>query len=115
MAVDIEKIIQYSDDYSKKIYRHGEMYFSIRIDFDFAMSLPNMERRVYYKKNLSDGMKERLNSVGIWLLVKHNVNTQKISTITVNFSVGCMTEYTRQQDIEIIVDMLIHERSKHSE
>lgn len=112
MAAGIASIIQYSEDYQKRMCKNGETYFSIQIDYDFAMSIPDMEKRVYYKKETSDEMKKRLNRIGIWLLFKYNIETQEIRTVTVKFDVGCMTEYHRQQDIEKIVDMVIRERGK---
>lgn len=112
MAAVIQGIIQYSKDYKKINCRHGEAYFSIRTDFDFVMSLPDMEKRVFYTKDVDDRLKDRLNHIGIWLLFKYDIATQEIKAITVKFDVGIMTEYNRQQDIEKIVDMVIRERSR---
>ena len=115
MAAGIENIIPYSKDYKKINCRHGEAYFSIRTDFDFVMSLPDMEKKVSYTKGIDDKLKDRLNHIGIWLLFKYDIATEKISKAIVRFDVGIQVTYKEQQDIEEIVDMVIRERSRCNE
>lgn len=110
MAAGIESIIPYSSDYKRELFGQGAAYFTIPIDFDFAMSLPDMENRVYYKKCDADRTKERLNQLGICLLVQYWMQTKKIESITVKFNAGCMVEYKGQQDIDGIIEMVIREK-----
>lgn len=108
----IDRIAKYSADYKNYLYCTGTYYCTVPIDFDFAINCPDMEERVYYKKQDADRIKDRLNRLGVFLLIWYDLKSKDIIKVTVRFDAGCMVEYERQQDIETIFDNLIAWKEK---
>ena len=105
----VDKIKEYSPDYKLR-NMHGVFYCTVEIDFDFAMSLPDMENRVYYKKSDKCTARERLNAHGVKLIFKYDLFTEEIKSISVVFNYLCQIEYTDR--LEEIVSMLLAYKTK---
>lgn len=108
----IDRIAKYSADFKGYLFCTGTHYCTVPIDFDFAMECPDMEEKVYYKKKDADRIRDRLNFLGVFLLIWYDMKSMDIIKISVRFDAGCMVEYERQQDIETIFDNLIAWKEK---
>lgn len=100
----VTEITAYSDDYINSLSGDGIFYCSVRVDFDFAMSLPDMENRVYYRKKNS--VIDRLNSHGIYLLFWYRLMTKEIIEITVKFDNLCQVPYRTEKEMEEIIRLM---------
>ena len=108
----IDCIAKYSADYKKYRYCTGTHYCTVPIDFDFAINCPDMEEKVYYRKKDADRIRDRMNWLGVFLLIWYDLVSEDIIKVTVRYDAGCMVEYERQQDIETIFDNLIAWKEK---
>lgn len=110
----IDRIAKYSADYKHYLFCTGTYYCTVPIDFDFAINCPDMDEKVYYKKWDADRIRDRLNRLGVFLLIWYDLQSDEILKVAVRFDAGCMVEYERQQDIETIFDNLIAYKEKES-
>ena len=102
----VDEIIRYSKDYKELLPSVSASFFTVRIDFDFALSLPDMENRVYYRKDCYQRTKDNLNSHGIFLIFDYLIPTMEITDITVVFDKFCQVPYRDESDISQIVTLL---------
>lgn len=100
----VTEITAYSDDYIDSLSGDGIFYCSVRVDFDFVMSLPDMENRVYYRKKNS--VIDRLNNHGIFLMIWYQLMTKEIMEITVKFDNLCQVPYRSEKEMEEIVRLM---------
>lgn len=103
----IDRIAGYSTDFKGQRLNGGKHYCTVPIDFDFAMNCPDMENRVYYKKQDADGIKDRLNYLGIWLMAWYDLRSMEVLEITIKFDAGCAVSYKEVNDMETITNRLI--------
>ena len=106
----VGRISKYSRDY-RELSGQGKFQCTVAIDYDKAMSFPDMDKRTYYKKDTSQEFKERLNRLGIHIVFLYDINTGEILQAVIKFESGCMVVYAGQQ-IEDVVEIL---ESFHSE
>lgn len=104
----IDNLIPYADNFKQFQYHPSAIFhFHIRIDFDFAMSMPGIEDRVYYTKSKADNIRDRLNQRGIYLEITYQIASREIKCISVVFDSFCRVPYSEKADMEKIVEMLL--------
>ncbi|MBE5875671.1 MAG: hypothetical protein E7290_02135 [Lachnospiraceae bacterium] len=102
----IDSITEYSKDYKEFDFGAGKFFCSVRVDFDFALSLPDMENRVYYRRRGYDSVRDRMNAHGVYLVFDYMLGTKEIVCVWVKYDVFCQVPYKEQAEIEKIVELL---------
>lgn len=104
----IDKLIPYAEDYKNITHSPSDIwFFHIRTDFDFVMSIPGMEDRVYYKKTGADTVRDRLNAQGIYLEICYRIKDREITDVSVVFDSFCRAVFREKQECEHIVGMVL--------
>lgn len=114
-----DRLIPYAEDYKNYINCPFESaFFRIRIDFSFALSIPGMEEKVYYRKDHMDAtghmasVGERLNAMGIYLEISYRTADLEITGIEVTFGHLCRAVFGRPEEWETIADMFLKNRQE---
>lgn len=109
----IDHLIKYSDDYKDfKYHPSAIFYFSLLVDFDFALSLPDMESKTYYRKDTAKNIRERINSLGVFLRIYYKIATREITFISVIYGPFCQVSYDHAADIDKIIQLYLQGRKK---
>lgn len=102
----IDSITEYSKDFKEFDFEAGKFFCTVKIDFDFALCLPNMENRVYYSRHKYNSVRDRMNDHGVYLVFDYMLNTKEIVCIWVKYDVYCQVSYQEQSEIEKIIELL---------
>lgn len=102
----IDSITEYSKDYKEFDFGAGKFFCTVKIDFDFALSLPDMENRVYYRKRGLDSVRDRMNDHGVFLVFDYMLHTKDIVCVWVKYDAFCQVPYKEQSEIEKIIELL---------
>ena len=90
----------------------GKCFITIPVDINLIMDLPQIEEKTYYKKNMSQSMKERLNLLGNRMMIYYDVQTRNITEVVVNIAHLVMVTYGKNEDIQTVIDKLIKEQER---